>query len=361
MQELIIVGQSPAVVAFIRTLREGDQDRAITLISTDGNLPYDRSLFPKLIGQKIREKEIFCQGEDFFAAHKVNLVLDKEITRIGLNRRKVFLADRLQLDYDDLVLCDAPQPRLPEKKGVRRIGVFSLARLDSVRRLLKYLPFTETAVVEASSLLGVETALALKGTGKEVLVLLPGEKPLAGILGDEEARLLLCLLERRGIRVLSGSQIEDILGETELKAVRLDSGKVLACEMVILDDAAPDLRFLSSGELLLDTRIMVQGTLQTNIPRVYALDAMGVMESPRIPGGYSLPTPIGVSQAEVAARNILGKEVLLSPEMIPSLEPWEDLFSPDERAAAREVLLSASPESALASGTSLAEGPGGQG
>jgi len=51
---------------------------------------------------------------------------------------------------------------------------------------------------------------------------------------DEETGLLLNKLEGKGIRVVVRMLVEEILGDLEVKAVKLKSGKVLACDTVIL-------------------------------------------------------------------------------------------------------------------------------
>ncbi len=330
MSKLVIIGQSPAVVAVIKKIRENAEERDITLISADGERPYDRSLFAKLIARKVKDKDLFCEAEEFYTANKVELILDKEITRLNFNRCKIFLADRAHVDYDDLIIADAPQPRLPEKKGIRKVGVFHLARLDAVRRLIKYLPFTETAVVEAVSLVGIETALALKENGKDVIIVTSEDQVMSGILGEDGARLLFKLLEKRGIRVFTGSAIEDILGDVELKAVRLKSGKVLACEMVVFDDVAPDLRFLAESDLVVSERITVKATMQTNLPHVWAIDTVIEMQEPKMKGNYSLAKAIGRLQGEVAAMNVRSEETIFTWEASDGRASLEAIFSLDE-------------------------------
>ena len=67
---------------------------------------------------------------------------------------------------------------------------------------------------------------------------------------DEETGLLLKqILEGKGIRVFSENAIEEILGDVEVKAVKLKSGKVLASDAVIFDEAKADMRMLSEPTL----------------------------------------------------------------------------------------------------------------
>ncbi len=308
MPKLVIIGQSPAAYSAIRTLRASGADWTATLISTDTHLPYDRGSFPGLIARKVKEKDLFYSTEDFYREGKVEMILDKELSRINFNRRKVYLADRVVVDYDALLITDAPQVRLPEVKGFRRPGVFDTARLDSMRRLLKRLVFVETAVVVPVSLRGIEIALALKEAGKEVVLVSAEEKVLASGCPDAQAESLAGSIEKSGLRVVANNSIEDILGEGEVQAVRFKSGKVMACETVLLEEAAPDLRFLTDTGLLIRERICVHTTMRTNIPDVYAADAVMEFAAPVFVGTYGMDSTMSMRQGECAARTILGGE-----------------------------------------------------
>lgn len=323
MPKLVIIGQSPAAYSAIRALRAADAGWSITLIATDGQLPYDRGRFTDFIGRRIKEKDIFCSTEDFYKEGKVELILDKEISRINFNRRKVYLSERVQVDYDALLMTDAPQVRLPEIKGVRRPGVFDMARLDSMRRLSRQMIDIETALVVPVSLRGIAMAVALRDGGKEVALVLPGEADAAAAQFGVSADVLSGSIEKNGLRVVANNTIADILGDGQVQAVRLKSGKVMACEALILEAVVPDLRFLADTDLLMRERICVHVSMQTNIADVYAVDAVmempvaadaaaGDRETPdpgcagALVGSYGMDSESAMDQGERAVRAMLG-------------------------------------------------------
>ncbi|NTV30311.1 MAG: FAD-dependent oxidoreductase, partial [Candidatus Omnitrophica bacterium] len=210
--KFVLIGQSPAVLAAARVIRSSAAEGEIVIISCDGKLPYDRGLLPRLISRRVKEKELFAEAEEFVRSSGVSLVVDREISRINFNRRRIFLSEKQNLDYDVLVMADAPQVRLPGLKGIRRSGVFHLARLESVKGLVRYLPFVETVVVEVRSLQGLEAALALREQGKDVLVTSDQDRLLAGELDEASGKVLAFLLEKIGIRSILNNAFEDLLG-----------------------------------------------------------------------------------------------------------------------------------------------------
>ncbi|MBF0593477.1 MAG: FAD-dependent oxidoreductase [Candidatus Omnitrophica bacterium] len=324
MSKLVIIGQSPAAYSAIKTLRASGAAWDITLIPTDGHLPYDRDLLPGLIARSVKDKDVFCAPEDFYKDNNIEIIRDKELSRINFNRHKVYLADRLQVDYDVLLITDAPQVRFPEIKGLRRQGVFHITRLDSARRIGKHLIFVETAVVVPHSLRGILTALALKAAGKEVVLVFAQDKPFPEDV--EASATLLKLMDKSALRVILNNPIEDILGEGEAQAVRLKSGKVMACEMVIVEEVVPDLRFLADSGLLMQERICVHTTMKTNMADVYAVDAVMELVEPKVIGSYDGDTANALSQGECAASAVLGREEHFQYKAPNLMKGFESVF-----------------------------------
>ncbi len=248
MKHIVVIGQSPAAYAFVKDALERDPEAQVTLISCDGALPYDHARLPGLIDRSVKESDIFCAPQDFYAQDRIKVILDKEISRVNADRHRVFLAEKVQVAFDEITIIDAPQVKLPPLKGIRRKGVFHLVRLAAVKDLIKYLTFTETALVEPLGFAGIRAVLALKAAGKDVIALVRQEALLPGILSPERSQMLVRALEGRGVRVIfSGGGVEDVIGEVEVKAVRLKSGKVVACEMFVTEDVTFDMSFLTDG------------------------------------------------------------------------------------------------------------------
>lgn len=332
--KFVLLGQSLALIAAARFIRSRDTVAEIVILSCDGKVPYDRSLLPQLISKKIKERDLFREAEDFLQAEDVALVLDKEVTRINFNRRRIFLSDKQNMDYDVLIMADAPQVRMPNLKGIRRTGIFHLARLDTVKGLLRHLPFIETAVVEINSVLGVETALVLKELGKDVLAVSGQERLLEGCIDGASSQTLSVLLEKRGIRTLLNNSFEDFLGDSDVKAVRFKSGKVVACEAVVFDDPPPDLRFLADGDLVIGQRIPVTSNMRTNMENVFAVDVLCQMELPKITGNYSFPSADAERQGEVAALAAFGQPISYDRSPASGSALLERIFTGDQLAEA---------------------------
>ena len=188
MKNIVVIGQSPAAYAAVKNTLDRDPSLGVTLISCDGQFPYDAMLIPGLIDRSVKENDVFCAPEDFYKSAQVQVILDKEISRINFDRKKIFLAEKVQVSFDGLIIADAPQVKMPPLKGIRRQGVFHLARLGTLKELVRYLTFTETALVEPLGFAGIKAALALKSVGKDVIVLARHEVLLPGILTPQRSQ-----------------------------------------------------------------------------------------------------------------------------------------------------------------------------
>ena len=171
----------------------------------------------------------------------------------------------------------------------------------------------------------------MKAVGKDVIVAVREDALWTKIMAPQRAQALSRALEKRGIRLVSGG-MDDIIGETEVKAVRLKSGKVVACDMAVIEDAAPDLRFLNDTELVLDERIPVTRTFRTNIPEVYAIDAACQNNDLKFTGAYGLNTEIGSLQAPVAVAGLWGDDKTLAEADLVPRDILGTLFHPEELA-----------------------------
>lgn len=245
MSKILILGNSLAVGQVIEDIRRDDKESVITLFCTEGVLPYDRLSLPVLIAGKIKEAQIHPLPLDFFKQHGVELVLNEKLLRISLKRKYVTTENKKQIDYDRLLVADLGVLAPLAVKGHQKKGVFDTVMFSSVKRLIKELPFADTIFVSVTNLQGLNAACALFSAGKDVVIICSHARLLPDVLDEETAALLKQILEGKGIRVIVDNAVEEILGDAEMKAVRLVSGKVMAAQAMVVDILPLDTRMLT--------------------------------------------------------------------------------------------------------------------
>ncbi|MDE2028614.1 MAG: FAD-dependent oxidoreductase [Candidatus Omnitrophica bacterium] len=252
----LVVGNSADVLPIIGHIQA--QGQLVTLFATEGVLPYERRLLPDMLAGSVSEESLFTTSKALLAKHQPTLVTQEALNRISVKRRYLTTAKKAQIDYDRLILVDTGELILPAVKGLQRTGVFDCWRLTSIKAMQKYLPFMDSVIVPATRIQGLNIACALSQFKKEVTVVSSGLGLLPEIFDEETGLLLKQILEGKGIRVINENAVEEILGEAEVKAVKLRSGKVLACEAVIFDEAKADIRMLSEPTLTHEDKICIE-------------------------------------------------------------------------------------------------------
>jgi len=280
MKKIVILGSTAEVVERIEKIRAEDQESLITLMPFDGSYPYKQDLFMQVIGREISLAEVFCKGKEFYKKQNVEVLLGKKITRINFKRQRIFTEDKIQVEYDELFILDVPEYELPDIKGVTKNSVYGLKRLKDIEEILNQLLFVDTVMIQSNSLSGLQAAEAFLKSGKEVMMVVPEPDEFESFL-DEEKRQWVGGLEEKGLRIIWGEWCSEILGDKEVKAVRLKSGKVMACGMIVFGEVLEDFKMFSNAGLQVSEKICVDENFKTNFENVCASPGLCSKEEAR--------------------------------------------------------------------------------
>ena len=258
----LVVGNSLDVLPVIEHILTQQNDQEVTLFATESVLPYDRSLLPSFLASQTGEQQIYKTAEIFLKSFHPQVVTTESLARISVKRRYLTTEKKTQIDYDRLVVVDTGHLILPAVKGLQRTGVFDCWCLTSVKALKKHIPFADAVTVVVSNIQGLNTACALSQLKKEVTVISSQAGLMPDIFDEETGLLLKQILESKGIRVYSDNAVEEILGDAEVKAVKLKSGKVIASDTVIFDEAKVDIRMLSEPALTDEDQLSIEASFR---------------------------------------------------------------------------------------------------
>ncbi|HOW34888.1 MAG TPA: FAD-dependent oxidoreductase [Candidatus Omnitrophota bacterium] len=273
MKKIVVLGNSIAAIRALEEIRVADQESEITVFSYEAHFAYRRHLLADLLEKDAPQEKVFYKPNDFYKDKKINVIFDKKIGRVDFKKSRVITEEKEQFPYDVLIIADGAD-KFPEIKGVSKAGVFSLKRLSGIKDILTIIPVIDTVVVEGNSIAALKVAAGLRKRGKEVLLVIPNEYLLSSLIDRDPSEILAKHLEESGVRIVKENSISEILGDNDVKAVRLKSGKVLAAQAVMFDEVSPDLKLFTDSVLEIDQRIPVDTGLRTNLENVFALDRM---------------------------------------------------------------------------------------
>ena len=291
MNRILILGQSSGVYELALALKNAQPSSEISIFSLDGQMPHNQNLLADYIAKKISKDQVLCAGKDFYKTNHVELILDQKLERISLRQKKITTESCLSgrqakehVKFDTLVIAGAPEYRWPEIKGIQKQGVHHAQSLGSVEAFYQQLPFARSIVMELYDWDDLKIALALKAWGKEVDVIIPHETRMAQMIEHEVCEMMMKSFQDSAWNVYYGRSIEEVLGDSETKAVRLSAGlsaacpadgggkagKVLAADLLIMGNVQPRLRLLDDLAAPEAVSIDVNADFQTQAPNVYA-------------------------------------------------------------------------------------------
>ncbi len=307
MKKIVFLGNSLAAVKAIEEIRRGDQESRLTIVSKNQDWPCRRNLFVPYLAKELKEFDVLAQPADFYKKNNVQLLFDKKIARIDFKKNRLMTEEKENIEFDVLVITDVQIARFPDIKGIQKTNVFGFRSWGDIKAIGDLLPIIETVAVEGSDLSSLLLVCAFKKRQREVIWVVPDHQICPQTLSSEQAQAIGKLLEGKGVHLIPGTSIKEILGDVEAKAVRLPSGKVLAAQAVIFTQPKSDFRLLQNGPLTLGRAIAVNDQLKTNLENIFAVDDVCELFSSPECDAYEFQTTHVPEQGRVVGLNILGQ------------------------------------------------------
>ncbi len=311
MKQFLIIGNSAAGVAAVEGIRRQDKESKITIVSDEDYPAYCRCLISYYLAGDIKEDKVIYRPQEFYKDNNVDLLLNKKVARVDPKKNRVILEDKSQFGYDSLLIATGASPRFPEIKGIKKNGVFGFRTIKDAKDIEGLLPIVKTVCVLGGGLIGLKCAYALKKRNVDVKVIIKSNQILSQMLDEQAARLLQQRLEASGMDLVLGQDAIEVIGEGDIKAVKLESGKVLGCSLLVVGKGVlPNTDIAKDTEIKINDGIVSNDLLQTNIPNIYV--AGDVCESLDVTLGKTAINalwPVAVEQGKIAGANMAGGNI----------------------------------------------------
>ena len=278
--KVLVIGGVAAGTKTAAKLKREDRSIEVTVISKDKDISYAGCGLPYYVGGMIEEpgELIVNTPEKYAALTGVTVLTGKEAIRLDVASKSVAVKDvatgeEEMLGYDKLVISVGASPAVPPVKGMGLSGVFTMRTPDDAIRVRDYVQDNgvKKAVVVGAGFIGLEMAENLQQQGLAVTVIDFASQILPNILDEEMAVYGKKHLLKKGIRVITGTKAEEIVGEERVSAVKTSAG-TLSCSLLIMAAGIrPNTAFLEGSGLEMNRgTILVDKTMKTNLPDIYA-------------------------------------------------------------------------------------------
>lgn len=300
---LVVIGNGMAGIRTIEELLSLTPDLYdITVFGSEPHPNYNRILLSPVLAGEQNFTDIVLNPLSWYEESGIHLHLGKTIERIERKSRMVIASDGTQVHYDRLLIATGSSPFILPVPGKDLKGVITYRDIYDTEAMIEAARVKRHAVVIGGGLLGLEAANGLKLRGMDVTVVHLADTLLERQLDATAGGLLQKSLEERGLKFLLSTSTSGILGNEagEVAGVRFNDGSEVPADLVVMAAGIrPNTTLAESAGLHCSRGIIVNDTLQTYDPRIYAV---GECVSHR-GVAYGLVAPL-FEQAKVCANHL---------------------------------------------------------
>jgi 3-phenylpropionate/trans-cinnamate dioxygenase ferredoxin reductase subunit len=270
----LIIGGGMAADSAVKGIRIVDPDGTIGLISQEEDPPYNRPPLSKGLWTGKAIESIWRGTADAGAT----LHLGRRATAIETTLRKVVDDQGETYSYEKLLLATGAGPRVLDNDG----GAVIYFRTARDYRALKALAdHGGNFVVIGGGYIGSEMAAALRMNDLSVTMIFPEAGIGARLFPADLAEHLVGYYREKGVEIHNGEMVSGIAAEGKARVVTLADREEIRADAVVAGiGVMPNTRLAVEAGLEVDNGIVVNASLQTSDPNIYAAGDVANFESP---------------------------------------------------------------------------------
>jgi len=317
--KIIVVGGVAAGMSAASKIRRLDNDAEIVVYEKGPYVSYGACGLPYYVaGINDDYTKMIARTKEQFEEQGMKINLNHEVIKVIPEKKKVIIKDLkedkiFEDSYDKLMVSTGTVPVVPPIKGKDLKGVYVLKTLNDglVLRTAIEKPEVKNIVIVGGGYIGIEVAETLAHVGKNVRVvelspriLQPFDEELTDIITEE--------MVKKGILLNLTEKVEEILGDTEVSAVRTDKGIYEADLVVLAIGVKPSTSFLKDSGIALakNGAVVIDREMRTNIQDIYSAgDCAEVYNKVKEENSF---IPLGTTAnkcGRIAGENMLGKHI----------------------------------------------------
>lgn len=266
----VILGSGIAALRAAETIRANDTRAQILMITREPCLPYHRLNLTRYLDGLMDAASTMLHPPGWYASQGIEVRLETDAISIDPHHHVVRTRTR-EVTYDRLVVATGARVAVPPIPNIWIAGILPVRTLLDCGRILETASVGRRVIILGGGVLGVETAVALRRRGCDVVLVESGETLMGRQLDVTAARLLRQRIERLGVRVLVSSQAAAIEGDESVEGIRLGTGDFERADRVLLATGiVPNVSLVRGAGLKVNRGVVVDDTMQTSDPDIYA-------------------------------------------------------------------------------------------
>ncbi len=275
----VIIGNGIAGISVAETIRKNRRDDEIVMLSDEPGLPYWRASLTKYILDIIPMTKMTVKPPDWLDRLSIKQRVGKALHVLADQGQVIYSEGNHEkvLEFDRLCIATGAVPVQLDIPGCELPEVISFRTLNDAEIIKSRLTALKRIVVVGGGVLGMEVVDVAVSRGIDCTVLQRGDKLGVPLVDEQGAEILLKRvngedgIHKKGAEVVfDDAPIEYINENGQLKAVKLASGAVIDCDLVVvcIGIATKSELFNQSG-LVFDRGLKVDEHQESSVPGIY--------------------------------------------------------------------------------------------
>jgi len=273
--KLVVIGNGMAGMRVVEELLKISPDLYDITVFGDEPYPnYNRIMLSPVLANEQTIDDIILNTREWYAENNITLHTNARVHKIDRVKRVAIAEDGTTAEYDRLLIATGSKPFMPPIPGKDLEGVLGYRDIKDTNDMIEAATKYKHAVVIGGGLLGLEAANGLKIQGMDVTVIHRNEWLLEKQLDKAAGIMLQKSLEAKGLKFHLKTNTDTIIGNDEgrVSAIRFKEGFEIPADLVVLTvGIRPNYALAESAGIHCDKGIVVNDTMQTFDPRVYAV------------------------------------------------------------------------------------------
>ena len=296
--DYIIIGAGITGMSAAETLSTLAQTASILLINNEPRLPYKRTKINKSIHSGFATDDFALKSKAWFAEKNITL-LTENVESIHTEGRTISTGNQT-FTYEKLLLATGSRPRSIGNETWARM-VLPVRTATEVETILESMPKTKHYLIIGGGAEGIETAEQLVRAGKQVTLTDRNLHLMHRYLTEELSNRVKNTLIKNGISVINPAEITAIHQNQEY-TIELNGQTITADAIISCIGHLPNIKLAQNAGIKTNRGIVVNNTLNTNIPNIYAAGDVAEHPDGRITGLWHAAE----YQGKIAAMNMAG-------------------------------------------------------
>ncbi|ELC3206121.1 NADH:flavorubredoxin reductase NorW [Vibrio parahaemolyticus] len=316
---IVIIGSGFAAYQLIKTVRRMDAHIPIQVFTAEDGAEYNKPDLSHVFSRKQTASDLVVKSGDVFAKeHNIELFANTKVEKVDVHTQRV-TANGQVYPYGKLVFATGAKAFVPPMNGDGVRDVLTLNSLQEYQAGETHISRAKRVLIIGGGLIGVEIAMDLATSGKNVTVIEPNTRLLANLIPEFIALPIERQLKQQGVQLVLETSVVAVDRSESGSTATLSSGRTVETDIVIsAAGLCANTQLAKEAAIRVNKGIVVDSRLQTSTHNVFALGDCVEIQERMMP--YLQPI---VLSANVLGKQLLGQdaELVLPPMMVKVKTP----------------------------------------